>query len=185
MTVNVYLPEISAFNSRPHAEVDNISVGIIKPLFPFNSRPHAEVDNIRTGQKPNRNPFNSRPHAEVDLSGIWAQRQLYLSTHDLTQRSTLFINECDFAYHLSTHDLTQRSTVSVLDHIPRSVFQLTTSRRGRQICSIAGDISSKLSTHDLTQRSTKKSRKQFTPGVFQLTTSRRGRQYRHSGCERG
>ena len=56
-------------------------------------------------------PFNSRPHAEVDV---------------------LFF--CSFIdiFELSTHDLTQRSTFCAVRVCEPIIFQLTTSRRGRQ-----------------------------------------------------
>ena len=68
-----------------------------------------------------------RPFHAVDGLGI-----IDLSTHDLTQRSTLQGSGYNTPDRLSTHDLTQRSTYS--------------SR-----CGAAQDY---LSTHDLTQRST-------------------------------
>ena len=78
-----------------------------------------------------------------------------VSTHDLTKRSTIIVISVSSFLHVSTHDLTKRSTtvtvntaeiivVSTHDLTKRStleqqvatlgaeVFQLTTSRRGRQ-----------------------------------------------------
>ena len=82
-----------------------------------------------------RNLFNSRPHAEVDRSGCVIQqcrcnfqlttsrrgrrpfiiilKNAPLSTHDLTQRSTLCSVSMIKNWNLSTHDLTQRSTKPV------------------------------------------------------------------------
>ena len=57
--------------------------------------------------------FNSRPHAEVDVSSAHARKFCNaFSTHDLTQRSTIFCNTWLFCH----------------------TFQLTTSRRGRPAC---------------------------------------------------
>ena len=100
-----------SFNSRPHAEVDYLQSICCKSIdlsthdltqrstpelarlriciISFNSRPHAEVDFPRLWGHRRWRPFNSRPHAEVDNRGI--QRSVegfFLSTHDLTQRST-------------------------------------------------------------------------------------------------
>jgi len=58
---------------------------------------------------------------------------LYLSTHDLTQRSTQAGDREGKTENLSTHDLTQRSTQ----------------------CSCSTVRDERLSTHDLTQRSTR------------------------------
>ena len=77
-----------------------------------------------------------------------------LSTHDLTQRSTFISIIFGEVQNLSTHDLTQRSTVLWIFWHHLQIFQLTTSRRGRQPLYIRIDGSSFLSTHDLTQRST-------------------------------
>ena len=55
--------------------------------------------------------FNSRPHEEVDLIGYRLIPDCYISTHDLTKRSTLKGNFC----------------------VMNSAFQLTTSRRGRPL----------------------------------------------------
>ena len=56
-----------------------------------------------------------------------------------------------------------------------AIFQLTTSRRGRRVQNGAGINSGELSTHDLTQRSTHSPPLYMSRGIFQLTTSRRGR----------
>ena len=122
---------------------------------------------------------------------------MVLSTHDLTQRSTIaFVNASGIPF-LSTHDLTQRSTKYQRGVSNRYFFQLTTSRRGRRhfqigILSFAllstHDLTQRstallieccfvddLSTHDLTQRSTSDQDDANSAGSFQLTTSRRGR----------
>ncbi len=107
-------------------------------------------------------------------------RHWFLSTHDLTQRSTRLMSPCPMVAFLSTHDLTQRSTLRSLRLLVRR----------------------DLSTHDLTQRSTHPSLSlesfcpfnsrshaevdlsacflKCTPDAFQLTTSRRGRLFQVS-----
>ena len=119
--------------------------------------------------------FNSRPHKEVDAAKKGEQAMSYLSTHDLTRRSTpwsLYIfhrspsfnsrphKEVDCLsryfqafYFLSTHDLTRRSTCPV------------NAVRSRIL----------LSTHDLTRRSTINDVSEAGMKVFQLTTSQGGR----------
>ena len=171
--------KIDTFNSRPHAEVDKLRIMVMKSCCSFNSRPHAEVDQYGTlwrcvkgsfqlttsrrgrpfhprGAPQHTHSFNSRPHAEVDRPHKNRLTHGILSTHDLTQRSTLtWITNDDLSESfnsrphaevdkhqktimlkeetLSTHDLTQRSTFY---------------RGGRSDCKY-------LSTHDLTQRSTR------------------------------
>ncbi len=87
---------------------------------------------------------------------------LHLSTHDLTQRSTVFVRCPPSVYRLSTHDLTQRSTY---------------------LCKLPNQRNS-LSTHDLTQRSTMPHQWHPDKNIFQLTTSRRGRLDRIGSCYR-
>ena len=103
------------------------------------------------------------------------------------------------AIYVSTHDLTKRSTFAVPTIPPNTVlFQLTTSRRGRLIPlsshksihgvsthdltkrstseDISSFISEDVSTHDLTKRSTLIGKPKLILQIkFQLTTSRRGR----------
>ncbi len=80
-------------------------------IGPFNSRPHAEVDFVCCSYFYPLSPFNSRPHAEVDM-------QLDDGTIEKIR--------------LSTHDLTQRSTTAWSTRRTQTIFQLTTSRRGRR-----------------------------------------------------
>ena len=99
----------------------------------FNSRPHEEVDMVAATLPIWKNHFNSRPHEEVDWVWGYSRGGTGISTHDLTKRST-----------------------PIRHPVPkRVVFQLTTSRRGRQQFLLKDMISNP---------------------VFQLTTSRRGRQ---------
>ncbi len=146
---------IITFNSRPHAEVDYPHQSEAGIHVSFNSRPHAEVDRCIGFLLRDELPFNSRPHAEVDFSATLLSGHRDLSTHDLTQRSTSFQVCWIPAIHLSTHDLTQRSTRRQAKRLPREIFQLTTSRRGRPDQNPALFVSCCLSTHDLTQRSTR------------------------------
>ncbi len=142
------------FNSRPHAEVDYFCRTYMCCEWTFNSRPHAEVDHCVRFHSVLQQSFNSRPHAEVDLLPEYKSYTVSLSTHDLTQRSTIFELPEDCRTYLSTHDLTQRSTVCSGECSGFCSFQLTTSRRGRR------------------------SLKLIMPTMqicFQLTTSRRGR----------
>ena len=63
----------------------------------------------------------------------WAHDKLGLiSTHDLTKRSTLYAFFVSRYKFISTHDLTKRSTHNPLRFLFIPIFQLTTSRRGRQ-----------------------------------------------------
>ena len=129
----VHPEDIFPFNSRPHAEVDSpLHLQSFSAFPPFNSRPHAEVDRANLINDGAYNPFNSRPHAEVDPVHCDNPCRAVLSTHDLTQRSTLLAFTPPTWYNLSTHDLTQRST-------------------RQQEHAGSGEP---LSTHDLTQRST-------------------------------
>ena len=60
----------------------------------------------------------------------------------------------DLGSYLSTHDLTQRSTTNPSNMRQPIIFQLTTSRRGRHLQNQRERRKNHLSTHDLTQRST-------------------------------
>ena len=165
------------FNSRPHAEVDYFTHDVYRycilsthdltqrstsrpPTFrylpvSFNSRPHAEVDRLTASIPFNTLSFNSRPHAEVDRAWNRWNAEIYLSTHDLTQRSTvptvvLYVPisfnsrphaEVDFQFpgllHSSRCSFNSRPHAEVDDGSAfgfsiRGIFQLTTSRRGRR-----------------------------------------------------
>ena len=129
-----------------------------------------------------RNHFNSRPHEEVDLRLLSEVEEMKtISTHDLTKRSTKLSMQSHNMLHISTHDLTKRSTNThdvylkasnyfnsrpheevdkspILKKLSWTIFQLTTSRRGRLVAQ----------------------QKSVTPAAFQLTTSRRGRLQFHT-----
>ena len=120
------------FNSRPHTEVDSSSVSRLAGKTPFNSRPHTEVDlqmiyGIRiTGS------FNSRPHTEVDINScsyIYRKWSFQLTTSHGGR--PIRSGERDYCYYLSTHDLTRRSTRYILGIAAELFFQLTTSHGGR------------------------------------------------------
>ena len=99
------------FNSRPHTEVDYSLLEKESLQLSFNSRPHTEVDGGRVSRISNCNSFNSRPHTEVDRNYSNHELFCYLSTHDLTRRSTSLEELKADADPLSTHDLTRRSTI--------------------------------------------------------------------------
>ncbi len=77
------------------------------------------------------------------------------STHDLTKRSTIFV-ELDLFEKLKLQLTTSRRgrRFSISNLTANSVLQLTTSRRGRLISLISIILLLTASTHDLTKRST-------------------------------
>ena len=78
----------------------------------------------------------------------------YISTHDLTRRSTGMVYDLCSGKGISTHDLTRRSTTTT--------------------CAV--DKTEIISTHDLTRRSTLyECDRCINVNLFQLTTSRGGR----------
>ena len=99
---------------------------------PFNSRPHTEVDPSGSRIPAQLPSFNSRPHTEVDGGRRKERTMACLSTHDLTRRSTTFVEQNGISCS----------------------FQLTTSHGGRLDGITAQDLICQLSTHDLTRRST-------------------------------
>ena len=191
-------PFYISFNSRPHAEVDFLcfSFDSFPSIFQLTTSRRGRQDScciscdtfsfqLTTSRRGRpyfilspgcSRSFNSRPHAEVDCDSGRICFGQDLSTHDLTQRSTLSQYVLAIFSELSTHDLTQRSTtpsalrqclissfnsrphaeVDMCGHrivVASMSFQLTTSRRGRHTSRIDVSLFS----------------------VFQLTTSRRGR----------
>ncbi len=98
--------------------------------------------------------FNSRPHEEVDPF----PKYMKTSTRNFNSRP---------------HEEVDKGSVCfTYDDI---IFQLTTSRRGRQDRQEEGKVKVDISTHDLTKRSTTTSSVNMAHILFQLTTSRRGR----------
>ena len=98
--------------------------------------------------------FNSRPHEEVDkiCSPVWI----------------VLIH-----FNSRPHEEVDFLSLSVLYRA--NIFQLTTSRGGRQISEMYNPLPVAISTHDLTRRSTANSSDLITNILFQLTTSRGGR----------
>ncbi len=98
------------FNSRPHAEVDcDMPLSRLRfTAFQLTTSRRGRLRLCRHGFC--QTSFNSRPHAEVDSEGSVQYYALSLSTHDLTQRSTVYAVQAGAFKNLSTHDLTQRST---------------------------------------------------------------------------
>ena len=141
------------FNSRPHEEVDRYDNRSCNWRSDFNSRPHEEVDSFFDNLSIALNHFNSRPHEEVD--------------------SICHPFLC--IPYISTHDLTRRSTIKGILPDKLTVFQLTTSRGGRQQLGLIERIFEYISTHDLTRRSTQQVATLGAEVTFQLTTSRGGR----------
>ena len=130
---NLWVSSGRTFNSRPHAEVDDV-------IGPVHSHIHAfQLTTSRRG----------RPCIRLQWDGN-SCFQLTTSRRGRHIHPVLLMG----SEELSTHDLTQRSTSTIHSHGSTSFFQLTTSRRGRQQGALIDDIVSGLSTHDLTQRST-------------------------------
>ena len=108
---------------------------------------------IEDTQKDIEDFFNSRPLVEVDpLSGA-IYSTIYFSTHDLSWRSTTMYKSMDL----------------------ENIFQLTTSRGGRQSGNLDIADNTIFSTHDLSWRSTGSRNQVEAVKLFQLTTSRGGR----------
>ncbi len=147
-----------AFNSRPHAEVDNARKAIFD-AWNLSTHDLTQRSTFRPAVMPELMiTFNSRPHAEVDLDTVGRNAFNDLSTHDLTQRSTKQVEGfVRIGYFQLTTSRRGRQHQD-LPFPPHLTFQLTTSRRGRPA---AGSMVSNMSS-------------------FQLTTSRRGRR-----CHRG
>ena len=121
------------FNSRPHEEVDFVAIFAIlfTSLFQLTTSRRGrrylatcngniiafQLTTSRRGRLPQMmlrceslRYFNSRPHEEVDDYLAAGSQTKRISTHDLTKRSTRFL-QCGFnCVYISTHDLTKRST---------------------------------------------------------------------------
>ena len=76
------------------------------------------------------------------------------STHDLSWRSTYQHGAMEICEKFSTHDLSWRSTYLEDHTYSPKIFQLTTSRGGRQLPDVDYKIVFNFSTHDLSWRST-------------------------------
>ena len=100
--------------------------------------------------------FNSRPHKEVDrrIDEV-IPFILFLSTHDLTRRSTqrhTVFDAVKIPFNSRPHKEVDNSTNSSITF--SLSFQLTTSQGGRRCCLLCPQEGNCLSTHDLTRRST-------------------------------
>ena len=142
------------FNSRPHEEVDVLRESAAcntivsthdltrrSTIIHYSSLPTVmfQLTTSRGGRpsaakrKRNVRCFNSRPHEEVDCSVYCWVCTSSVSTHDLTRRSTLFNiqNGCvQFCFNSRPHEEVDVVVPSNAD--ASKVFQLTTSRGGRQ-----------------------------------------------------
>ena len=142
--------------------------------------------------------FNSRPHEEVDEKQFADQcRELGFQLTTSRRGRRCQDGRGSNQSYVSTHDLTKRSTNSMNFVVDDIVFQLTTSRRGRQLCTflITDTCMFQLTT---SRRGRQQTKFQLSPiyrfnsrpheevdvievltcyfvNMFQLTTSRRGR----------
>ena len=121
--------------------------------------------------------FNSRPHKEVDSGQYRTEcKRIYLSTHDLTRRSTIRsdihsrgrssfnsrphkeVDTLDIhsstGEGLSTHDITRRSTVVACHNFTERILSTHDLTRRSTLPDFIHYEVQKLSTHDLTRRST-------------------------------
>ena len=169
-----------SFNSRPHAEVDLWCCAALLPVlrFQLTTSRRGRLSFLsfsvkcRTFQLTTSRRGRQPLYIRIDGSSFLSTHDLtqrstvprssfsckmVLSTHDLTQRSTSTASFGHAESYLSTHDLTQRSTQSTVSRLRTMPFQLTTSRRGRLQMAFAMALGK----------------------VFQLTTSRRGRPWRN------
>ena len=100
--------------------------------------------------------FNSQPHEEVDGQLLCDLVCRYISTHDLTRRSTEKQYAPEEAWDISTHGLlTRRSTHS--SDAARHVVRYFNSRPHEEVdpFSLMQLGRNSISTHDLTRRSTR------------------------------
>ena len=167
---------IYTFNSRPHAEVDLLAGEYVRHLklsthdltqrstLQLTAQEYQDIFQLTTSRRGRPvsglipacwNSFNSRPHAEVDAYDMgWTSLWFDLSTHDLTQRSTIGFPYSPSSEDLSTHDLTQRSTILKHHHYTAGELSTHDLTQRSTMCSIIIEHRPCLSTHDLTQRST-------------------------------
>ena len=120
--------------------------------------------------------FNSRPHEEVDFTLI-CNCTLFI-TFQLTtsRRGRLYTDlQLHLVHYISTHDLTKRSTIGCIGSV--AAIPYFNSRPHEEVDAKMVNINCFLgiSTHDLTKRSTVHNYSHNYIFLFQLTTSRRGR----------
>ena len=145
----------SSFNSRPHKEVDFLSLALIPTHYTFNSRPHKEVDAITiasdlvevhfqftTSQggrrilKSDENIYESfqfttsqggRPYLK-----LFFVYSIILSIHDLTRRSTLYNNySIVLMQSFNSRPHKEVDYNGTIIQMPTTIFQFTTSQGGR------------------------------------------------------
>ena len=106
----------------------------------FNSLPHTEVDFSATSQLSPAFDFNSLPHTEVDVLQHFSGRGIHISTHYLTQRQTSEKHLCTSLslFQLTTSHRGRRFPFARISF--NILFQLTTSHRGRLDPATTDDI---------------------------------------------
>ena len=124
------------FNSRPHEEVDCWLLGTCPPRQEFQlttsrrGRPHAVKDGTAYLIH-----FNSRPHEEVDDMFCAGGVCNHISTHDLTKRSTApQTGRRSIRTYFNSRPHEEVDDLVLWLNAQPTIFQLTTSRRGRRSC---------------------------------------------------
>ena len=168
------------FNSRPHEEVDPQASDHIHQTQGISTHDLTKRSTVWIWRiLKHCTHFNSRPHEEVDeiLSEEWWE--IDISTHDLTKRSTCWeCSDSGFIFHFNSRPHEEVDAIlwmyfreflyfnsrpheevddlTIITDEPFWIFQLTTSRRGRQFDVLAILLPVTISTHDLTKRSTRR-----------------------------
>ena len=143
------------FNSRPHEEVDRTSKDVLQAKDCFNSRPHEEVDEQHCFVSLGCQMFQlttSRRGRPAVASSNNVTNLFQLTTSRRGRRSFLASDTGD--YYVSTHDLTKRSTISEALGYDVSIVSThdLTKRSTRK--TVDSNNNPCVSTHDLTKRST-------------------------------
>ena len=148
------MPAAYYFNSRPHEEVDHTfsSVGASDSIFQLTTSRGGRLQSS-SFRCSSFEYFNSRPHEEVDWLACVLAYYVYISTHDLTRRSTVYIQ--------------------VLQEDRE--FQLTTSRGGRPIDSVLYGDNKYFNSRPHEEVDLINTNYDANIDTFQLTTSRGGR----------
>ena len=142
----------------------------------FNSRPHEEVDEFDPQTWTITATFQLTTSRRGRRSCLFYQSLgSYVSTHDLTKRSTVALRSAKTPYFVSTHDLTKRSTFCKCQQRKNTVCFNSRPHEEVDLFNPIKPLACEVSTHDLTKRSTGTSEFTFSGKKFQLTTSRRGR----------
>ena len=165
----------------------------------FNSRPHEEVDEFDPQTWTITATFQLTTSRRGRRSCLFYQSLgSYVSTHDLTKRSTVALRSAKTPYFVSTHDLTKRSTFCKCQQRKNTVcfnsrpheevdwqalsfftFQYCFNSRPHEEVDI-DTLFDRLSLRCFNSRPHEEvdlslSLFALNPTVFQLTTSRRGR----------